>query len=203
MDNVTCEISVQTESREVIDKQVGDPIVLKSKKTQYRVDDFIHETGPPPTKKSITIIKPPKPKKTRDFSCNTTLSFSPIETVIMRTESNSISDFESEDDQYRENEDGNESFDLTTVNQSSDDSESDSDDICFDIPNENCNNIVDCEKFIVFWSCLSTLLNTCIKCASPAGIKRVIKKGTLLIVYMVMIVNGVLSLKLMVWLVVI
>lgn len=72
-------------SVETVDKSIDCTLKVRSVRTQYKPQHFKlnFESSPNKGNKTPITVKLPKPKKKKDVSANTELSFSPFENVSM------------------------------------------------------------------------------------------------------------------------
>ena len=125
-----------------------------------------------------TFVKIPPKRKTREASVNTDISFAPQENVIMETVSENIS----AESCYETNIEENESYSDPDYYPLSDGSESESFRPESLEETRKTRPISDRTVFLVFWSCLTQLLQRCPICLSPSVIERSFVKGTMVIV---------------------
>ena len=113
------------------------------------------------------------------IGCNTDWTFEPDSNVRMSAEGN---DTEEENEGELTGENVNDkSFSMETASEienTKEETESEDEDICD-------NNDVMSSSFIVYWSCLLSLLRFCFTCYQPTKVKKIVVKGTLLIVNLI------------------
>ena len=156
-----------------MDKCVGLVVKFRSKKTQYRLQDISNEPIKNPVPSAVKI-KISKPKKTRDASQNTIVTFSPDCDVEMKEIVLSESDID-EGSNQNEAEHSDTSFDLTgTESETSDNEEGNEEKI-------QSSSICD-ENYFVSMSALKKLLVFCQECKKPAHVVSSFNKGAVLVV---------------------
>ena len=154
-------------------KCVGLVVKFRSKKTQYRLQDISNEPIKNPVPSAVKI-KISKPKKTRDASQNTIVTFSPDCDVEMKEIVLSESDID-EGSNQNEAEHSDTSFDLTgTESGTSDNEEGNKKKI-------QSSSICD-ENYFVSMSALKKLLVFCQECKKPAHVVSSFNKGAVLVV---------------------
>ena len=160
-----------------IDKAIDCTPKVKDVKTQYSLSHCYHSISEKPAVKA-TFVKIPQKKKTREASVNTDISLVRQENVIMETVSENIS----AESYYENNIEENESDSDPDYYPSSDGSESENFHPESLEETRKTRPISDGTVFLVFWSCLTQLLQRCSICLSPAIIGRRFVKGTMIIV---------------------
>ena len=151
---------------------------VNSVRTQWREANITESLFVPSRQPDkIKFSKSVKPKtKYKEVGLNTDLSFSPNAHIIMSSQSttmeNNQEDRETEEEIYENKSDC--SYHPSDLSQESSDEEVLVQPSNFK-PSEQ-------SKFLIFWSCLLTLLNTCRVCLKPATIERVFRKGTKIVV---------------------
>ena len=160
-----------------IDKAIDCTPKVKDVKTQYSLSHCYHSISKKPAVKPTFVKIPPK-KKTREASANTDISFAPQENVIMEIVSENIS----AESYYETDIEENESDSDPDYYPSSDGSESENFHPESLEETRKTRPISDGTVFLVFWSCLTQLLQRCSICLSPAIIERSFVKGTMTIV---------------------
>ena len=160
-----------------IDKAIDCTPKVKDVKTQYSLSHCYHSISKKPAVKPTFVKIPPK-RKTREASVNTDISFAPQENVIMETVSENIST-----ESYHETDiEENESDSDPDYYRSSDGSESENFYPESLEETRKARPISDGTVFLVFWSCLTRLLQRCSIFLSPDIIERSFVKGTMILV---------------------
>ena len=150
---------------------------VKDVKTQYSLSRCYHGIPKKPAVKPTFVKIPPK-NKIREASVNTDISFAPQENVIMETVSENIST-----ESYHETDiEENESDSDPDYYRSSDGSESENFYPESLEETRKARPISDETVFLVFWSCLTQLLQRCSIFLSPDIIERSFVKGTMILV---------------------
>ena len=150
---------------------------VKDVKTQYSLSRCYHSIPKKPAVKPTFVKIPPK-NKIREASVNTDISFAPQENVIMETVSENIS----AESYYETDIEENESDWDPDYYSSIDGSESENFHPESLEETRKTRPISDGTVFLVFWSCLTQLLQRYSICLSPAIIERSFVKGTMIIV---------------------
>ena len=154
-----------------IDKAINCTPKVKDVKTQYSLSHWYHGISKKPAVK-LRFVKIPPKKRTRKGSVNTDISFVPQENVIMETVSENIS----AESYYETNVKENESDSDSDYYPSNDGSESENFHPESLEETRKARPISDGTVFLVFWFCLTQLLQRCSICLSPAIIERVLLK---------------------------
>ena len=163
-----CEPTQESSSfnKTLVDKAIDNVPKLKSVRTQYNINHFSHEEVNREESNKL-IVKLPTPKKQKNISVNTTLSFHPFADVEINYVKDEPSLCESTDENEDETMDDESDEDFCPATESS--ASSDEND-------EKINNIPsvidDRTQFLVYWSCLLPLLKHCLKCNALALVKK-------------------------------
>ena len=179
MDAILMSPETSTQSSHVImvDKEIDAVKKVKSCRTQYSLLDIgINEAQVRTEVRSPLLVKFSK-RTTKEFGCNTDISFRPNDNVDMSC----INDIEEVSTDEEVDDKNDESFTIEEESEHTEEKMETGDEEAFD-------KFLD-SNFIINWSCLFSLFKFCSVCYQSVKVKDATTKGTLLIVNLICVNN--------------